>query len=531
MKMKNGIKIVFFALLAILFQFCDPDDIIDKNQPAPNVAFAFDTLFVDLNKIDNPPVVAFVKSSVGLTEVNMKIKTNDNSLIDYKSYNKFFNDKAFSLSDAITFLYSHKSIIVYAIDRAGKTTEKELPLKLTQVKSPPTITFSVDSIIYNELLGGDIPFTAYEVTSDAGLASIEMFFATEEGQAPYGGDPVTLTGSAKTYSFSKHIEYTPAQKGFIVKATDIYGQVGIKTLPFKFIEVPAPVIVLQRDTVITDNEGNFDVQAEVTAKGGIASVEILRYSNTGTGVQTEVLNTNNLNGSVDRSSINFTVNLTKSTAAVVVKATNRIGKETSARITTLVGMQFAPAVKIGGHRYNLGVAGVPDIYPLLSLKDMKTYSMDYFTASKANTANIDIKMYVNYSTVEPWPISIVGNGGGVTTHDNMYIDSKGVEMNTMPLDKKINNDTHFKILTNFDFDNATSASISSMDPSTITEVKVKVTELNTVIAFKTAATSTSGGNRIGIMKEISRIPVTPPPGYGAYVPQYTVSVYAIKFPK
>lgn len=529
--MKNTFKILLLGLLAVFFQFCEPDDIIDKNKPAPYVSFAFDTLYVDLNKIDNPPLVAFVKSYVGLANVSLKIKTVNSTYIEYKTYDEFFNDKAFSLSEGITFNATHRSLVVIATDKAGKTTESELPLKITQLKSPPKITFSVDSIVYNELVGGEIPYTVYDVESDAGLTSVEMFFATADGQVPYDGEPAQLTGNPKTYNFSKHIEYTPAHKGFIVKATDVYGQVGIQTLPFKYIEVPAPVIVLQNDTVITDNEGNYNVVASVTAQGGIATVEIIKYLNTGAGVYTEVIDTKDLNAAVVNHQVNYNVNLSKATAAVVVKATNRIGKETSARITTVVGMRFAPAVKIGGHRYNLGLAGVPDVYPLLSLKDMKTYSMDYYTASKANTGNIDIKMYVNYSTAEPWPISIVGNGNGVTTHDNMFKDSKNIIMSDVPADQKIDNDTRFRVLTNFDFDNATSTSINAIDPTTITELKARVTELNTVIAFKTAANSTSGGGRVGLMKEIRRIPVTPPPGYGAYVPQYTVSVYAIKFPK
>ena len=48
---------------------------IDPNASAPVIKFPMEQLDVDLNKVDNLPVVAVIKSQAGLQSVTMKIQT------------------------------------------------------------------------------------------------------------------------------------------------------------------------------------------------------------------------------------------------------------------------------------------------------------------------------------------------------------------------------------------------------------------------------------------------------------------------
>lgn len=167
-----------------------------------------------------------------------------------------------------------------------------------------------------------------------------------------------------------------------------------------------------------------------------------------------------------------------------------------------------------------------NVYALISLKDMKTYSMDYFVDDIANTANIDIRLSV--STIDSR--TVLRNHG---TFGNQYSATDGTRLDQMNPSKYIANNTTFRRITDagFDFINASAATIGSptlayyQSPSTSTPDTY--VENGIIIGFRTAATSTVG-ERLGVMKEIKRIQLPPITGYGGQPNTYKLVVYAIR---
>lgn len=204
--------------------------------------------------------------------------------------------------------------------------------------------------------------------------------------------------------------------------------------------------------------------------------------------------------------------------------------------TVIVGGQF---LRTGLMRYYpnfITPARLPDyeewldVYALVSLKDMKTYSMDYFVESAANTANIDLRLSVSTTDSR----TILGNSG---TFANQYDATDGTTIASLEgTDRLIVNQTRFKRITTagFDFVNATEADVLTGGNPTLNYIQRPAigqdgyTEYGNIFGFKTAPTSTVG-ERVGVMKEISRIQIPDIPGYGGInTNMYNLVVYAIK---
>ena len=109
-----------------------------------------------------------------------------------------------------------------------------------------------------------------------------------------------------------------------------------------------------------------------------------------------------------------------------------------------------------------------------------------------------------------------------------YKGSGGAALNTAA----VKNKTTMAKLSNFDFDNATVTSIASeISASLIVKEDLMPIAEGDIIAFKTASTSASGGNRIGVMRVVS---MTPSTGEGVLKPGDTtarVLTVEIKFPQ
>ena len=163
-----------------------------------------------------------------------------------------------------------------------------------------------------------------------------------------------------------------------------------------------------------------------------------------------------------------------------------------------------------------------DVYSLLSLKDMKGYSMDYFAESMENSANIDIKRQGNAGnrrrniavSPEVW-------SGTHQTSDGRTIQS------LINDGLVIANETKFKWMPD-DIDFMNAASIGD-DPTASNLTLQETDPPGKVIGFKTAPSSTVGERR-GLMKEIALIPGPRIPGqdgdYGTGI--WDVSVYAVR---
>lgn len=106
----------------------------------------------------------------------------------------------------------------------------------------PVITFDPEEIIYDEMDENPvIPRTTFEVVSEAGLKVVEVYLVSATGQESKGS--VELNGK-KDFSYDEMINYKEGDKGFKVKAVDIYDNVTISTLPVEYRTVPIPVLTL-----------------------------------------------------------------------------------------------------------------------------------------------------------------------------------------------------------------------------------------------------------------------------------------------
>ena len=212
------------------------------------------------------------------------------------------------------------------------------------------------------------------------------------------------------------------------------------------------------------------------------------------------------------------INFTEATSQLkIVVSDGREDKNTVGYVTAYVNMDVA-TVTIGSHPIaNTPNAKYPDTYGLLSLNDLKTYSIDYAIANESNAKNVDVKFYCFGGSAVPRLYSM-----SFKDKDGEYSGSTG-KLSAI----SVKNDTRFAILSSFDFDNATASSISAISSSIITANQLNPVAVGDIIAFKTADTSTAG-ERVGVMKIIS---MTEPKELVSSNATVRVMTLEIKFPK
>lgn len=509
-------KIYSLLILSLCLGFIscnDNEDDIDPSSSAPVIKFAFDDLQADMNKVDNLPVVAVIQSKAGLKKVTMKIQTTE-GIINYKEVATFFNDKSYSLSEKLNFSPTYVSFIVEATDKLNREVSDTLSLGIVEVKEAPQIKFDPAMIEYDELEGGPMPITKFAVTSAAGLKKIEMFLITESGQNQYGF-PVDFSNAEKEYPFEQQIMYKEGDKGFKVKATDIYGQVKIETLPVKYLTPAPPVVTLKADTIYADKNEVKTITMHIESQRGVKDVKIFRTEN---GTE-KLIKTLDYPDKPMTLTIAPEVTFTNATSKVRILVTDNVNKWTEVSVAAIVNMEFVARLQMGSQPLANGYDKAPGVYALLSLKDMKTYSMEYALASADNAANLDLKFYSYGGSAVPRMYSIDGGNG---TKSNEF---KGKDGKTV-IDMEVQNETKLLLLPDFDFENATAETIAGSIPSsTIVGNGINPYTVGSVLAFKTAQTSTSGGGRIGIMKILSDEQINPSNATSRVI---TVS---IKFPR
>ena len=515
-------KIYALLILGLCLGFAacgDDNDGLDPNAAAPVIYFPMEQLDVDLNKVDNLPVVAVIKSQAGLQSVTMKLQTVE-GVTEYKTVTDFFNPNSYSLSENLEYNANYEAFIIEATDKLNHVTSGTLPIAVTDVMARPVITFDPEEIVYDEMDENPvIPRTTFEVVSEAGLKVVEVYLVSATGQESKGS--VELNGK-KDFSYDEMINYKEGDKGFKVKAVDIYDNVTISTLPVEYRTVPIPVLTLPELPIFATTDAKQGVPVKVESVRGVHEVIIYRIEN---GQEIEVLREQK-NG---EKQLDYTpeIDFTETTSQIkVVVSDGRVGKEAVGTVKAYVNMDVA-TVNISSKTFaNSAHEKYPDAYGLLSFKDLKTYSVDYALASADNAKNVDLKFYCMGKgkdvPSEPRLYSINA------TKTNEYTGSGGVSLNTAA----VKNKTMIAKLSGFDYDNATVTSIASeISASLIVKEELIPIAEGDIIAFKTASTSAAGGNRIGVMKIIS---MTPSIGEGVLKPGDTtarVLTVEIKFPK
>ena len=512
-------KIYTLLILGICLGFMacsDDNEELNSAASEPVIKFPMEQLDVDLNLVDNLPVVAVIKSELGLKSVNMQIKTNTET-IDYKTVTEFFNEKSYSLSEELAYDATYEAFIVNAVDKLNRTVTATLPISVTDVVERPVIVFDPAEIIYDEMAENPVmPRTTFKVTSEAGLKKVEMFLVSADGQKPSG--TATLSGENE-YEFDEMIQYKEGDKGFKVKAEDAYGYTTIATLPVTYKTVPVPVLELKNTEPINADSGvDTEIPMHVTSVRGVKEIVIYRIED---GQDVEALRLKQ-NGEKELD-IAPEIKLTNNTSAVkVVVSDGREGKEVSATVKAYVDMVVATVQIASQAIANSGTDKYPGALGLLSLQDMKTYSIDYAIASAENASNVDFKFYCYGGAAEPRLYGMTN-----TEKDKEFQAGSTGKLT----DIKVKNATAFAILDagNFNYDDATYKYIKdNILASTVSSTKLTGFDAGSIIAFRTGNTSVSGGGRVGIMKVIS---ISAPKEIDSSNATKRVMTLEIKFPK
>ena len=353
-------KIYTLLILGLCLGFAacgDDNDGLDPNAAAPVINFPMEQLDIDL------PVVAVIKSQAGLQSVTMKLQTVE-GVTEYKTVTDFFNPNSYSLSENLEYNANYEAFIIEATDKLNHVTSGTLPIAVTDVMARPVITFDPEEIVYDEMDENPVmPQTTFKVVSEAGLKKVERFLVSADGQTSKGGD--VLNGD-KEYKYEGDIAYKEGDKGFKVKAEDVYGNVTISTLPVIYKTVPAP----------------FPTRRSSDLK----YVAISRVEN---GVSTEIFR-EEIVGENKNFDYKPTVQLTEETSQLkVIVSDGREGKEVIGTVKTYVNMEVVQ-LKVGSH-----ILANAEPFAVISLNDMKTYSVDEAIASEESAKNVDIKFFIN----------------------------------------------------------------------------------------------------------------------------------------
>lgn len=479
-------KLYALLMLGLCFGFAacsDDNESVDPNAAAPVIKFPMEQLDVDLNKIDNLPVVAVIKSEAGLKSVTMKIQTVE-GVTEYKTVTDFFNPSSYSLSEQPEYDANFQSFIIEATDKLNHVETATLAIVVTDVMARPVITFDPEEIVYDELDENPVmPRTTFKIVSEAGLKKIERFLVSVSGQVSKGGDE--LNGD-KEYTYDELIDYKEGDKGFKVKAEDKYGNITIATVPVLYKTVPVPVLTLGKVLITTDEGVDTEVPMHIESVRGVREVIIYRVEK---GVETEISRKEfSSDQSLDYKPI---VQLTEETSQLkVVVSDGREGKEVSGTVKTYVNMAVAK-LEVGSQKL-----ANAEPFALISLRDLKTYSVDETIASEESSANVDIKFYV-------------ASSGGLVTYrfyspenaDTKNKEYAGTGGNNLSAIKKINMTRFGKFPAGFDYEKATRSSIEEEYGKITVGSRVDV-EVGDVIGFKTGGSSSAGGGRVGVLKII-----------------------------
>lgn len=505
------ISLLAWCLAAVSLAACSDDSGLDPSSAEPVVAYPYDTLVADLNMVDNLPVIAIVKSETGLRSVSLSILTSAGDKVPVTTVTEFFDRNSYSLSESVSYKADYVSAVVSAVDLLGRSAEAALPIKIIGIVEPPQILFTPDSWTYDETVGGDIPRTHIEVFSSAMLKSVEITRVKTSGQTLFTSVDFSSEDPQSEWTFDESIRYDEFDRGMKVKVTDSYGQVRIATMSVVYKTVPPPSVEFAAATIIADRNEEKGVQVAIASQAGVAKVELFRVEGK---VETLVSET----AYSGEKTLDYvgTMTFTDATSGVKVVVTDRVGRSSTASAGALVNLIFAESIPVGSGVLADGAEGV---CRLLSLGDQRTYSVQECFDDPSLQAHADVKVYY-----------MNGHAQSVRIYSMKEADNKNGEYAAGG--KNINafsplNATCFKLVTNLSFDTATAADIAAIDAASIqsTNIKGKEELIGATIAFKTAAGSSAGASRVGLLKLVS---ISEKVGANANARIFT---FAVKLPK
>lgn len=481
-------KILYLlAFLLITVCSCSSDDAVEAG--APTVQFPLSELNVDLNTVDNLPIIAVIKSEAGLAQVNVDIKSED-GLVHFKSITDFYNIHNYSLAESPEYKVSYTSVVVEAIDLQGKKVSAEMPITVKDIISRPVVTFENDEILYDEMDENAVmPRTKFTVQAEGGLKLVEIFRVFKGGQEKLAS---MKKNGETSYDFDDLINYTENDKAIKIIASDAYNNATVATLPVVYKIVPVPVVTVPAEPVFAESAKDVKIPVAIDAIRGLKNVKLYKVED---GEET-LLKTTPLDGK-KQVNTSIPVKLSQATSHVkVVVSDGREGKEVSALVKTYVDMKVK-TLNVGSHPLaNTGHKDFDNSYGLVSLKDMKTYSVDYAVTGD-NSANIDFKFYRFGKDDTSVRLYSMDN----TEKDGEFKGSNGATLKSIT--KKCM--TRFVIKNDLNYEDATVASLKKVLNAEINQNKLTPFKAGDIIVFRTGSASTSGGGKIGVMKVIKLV--------------------------
>lgn len=484
--MIRKLQILLTLSAFLLTVSCSDEDKGLAEAPAPTISLPMEEIDVDLNKVDNPPVVAIIKSQAGLKNVTMEIETAE-GINEYKTVTDFFNSASYSLSEELIYDNTYQAFIIKATDKQNQVTEGKILFNVTDVVGKPVIEFDPQEIIYDEMDENPVmPNTAFKVTSDGGLKNVSMLLVSSEGETEYKTEG--LNGD-KEYTFNELISYKNGDRGLKVKAEDNYGNITIETLPVTYRSIPGPVILDLPSTLngVRSSE-KIRIPISVTSQRGIETIEVLAVKSDASTSQLEKFELEKVKEYNDE----IEVQLDASTVSLnVVVSDGREEMKAERTVKAYVDMTYAKLLVGAACFANAPHSDYPGAYSIISCEDLKTHSVDEVLA---NNRIADFRFYCHGSAANLRFYSMSVTGNLEYSKEGDYKGSDGKTLQNM----NVRNNTIFSnILSGFDFDNATASSISSV--SSFTATLRQNLEVGQVFCFQTDEHSTAG-KRKGVMK-------------------------------
>lgn len=510
-------KPIFFPILAWLFAAvslaaCSDGEGLDPSSAEPVVAYPYDKLVADLNRVDNLPVVAVVRSEAGLRSVSLSILTEQEESIPVTSVTEFFNPSSYSLSEAVNYKAGYVAALVEVEDLLGRCVSSRLPIEIIDVVEAPTVVFTPEKIEYDESAGGEMPRTRIEVSTASMLQSVEITRVKTTGQTLYTTVNFSSEDPETSWTFDELIRYDEFDRGMKVKAIDNYGQVRISTLSVTYKTVPPPVATFASALILADRNEEKAVEMSIESQAGLAKVELYRVEG-----KTETLVSTTEYSGEKTLAFAGTMTFTDATSGVKAVVTDRVGRSTAVSTKACVNLFFVEDILVGS---GVLADGAQNANRLLSLGDQRTYSVQACFDDPSLQAHADVKVYY-----------MNGNAASVRIYSMENADGKNGEYKNEAGDKNIGafsplNATRFKQV-DLDFDAATAADIAAIDAATIQSSYLKGKEelIGVTIAFKTAAGSSAGAGCVGLLKLVS---ISEKVGTNANARVFT---FAIKLPK
>jgi hypothetical protein len=510
MKIMNNIHkilIAFCALSALILGSCGNNDVDWSQTKAPEITLILDSVQPDLNKTDNIPVLCVVFSEAGLRSVKMSLVKNGEE-IPYKEVSAFYDPKQYSVKELPQWEMGIDAFRIVASDVAGRSTEAQLPVTVIEYKLPPVISFELPEIVIDETTGTtEIPLTKFEVRGATVLSSMEITLFRKTGPEPVTPNPSFVIDRDSIYRFEQDILYQDGDIALQVKATDKYGKSKIETLPIKYIPVPAPELTAtgatSLETIVANSGSNRTLTFHASSTIGITAIRVYKLEKDAETELTAVSQYYNSEKEVDFTAVLPAFEATWN--AVRIKAYDQLGRSTSIDIQTIIDLRYAENVRIGSQYYSKTAdPEYPDSYCFFSVKDLKTYPLQYFFNNKSN---IDLTFYIFLGAPDIRIYSPTVNrndgycAGWSTDVDNgipAMLDGEAAwngKNNTKTVQ-------YMKGSYAFDFDNATADDLAALrDGSLFDSGGGTIAGLKTgdVVIFKTAASSTAPST-VGLLR-------------------------------